>query len=705
MFLRLENDDVSTRERIRTVDEKINSLQSRLGTEVKPENAQIALELAAVFCWRGFNRKTHDLLLPITESDLDWKLRFEARQLIADNYFRHDQYDLAHGFYERNLEEALGVGDVLRTAKARDGIAWVLVDVGHYSSGEFEEAQRIFEETLPLHHENGSIVSEGMGLYGLSRTTAGTGNYETALVFAHRSIEFLKSHSYDSLIQLPLLQVANIHRDRGCHEDALPFYRAAVDAADRSQDPYLQVLTAYHFGWLHQFRGDFDLADGMWRMVLPWIGQLEFPRLGSEICSSLSSLSAQRGNYEEAYRLRIDSLKLGNQVGVLSPILQNQQLLLRGAMDRTRQLDEELSYLTAGVEASEDGIFVFGEPGSGPFGPDFLIQFANQSAAIMMGKSPIAITHTLLSSIWNPIDGIELLEVSEKVYRTGVRQTLNPVSLSFRQGKPKWYSIKIAKIPDGIVWNISDETELETMRQEILGQRDRLEVANARLIALDRDKSEVLSIAAHDLRSPIGNIRALCDLITPQAMQASDALSLIRSSSDTLLQLIDDLLDLERIEKGKLELTMVHLDGQKMLKETIAPFLIPAHQKDIKILLEGCPISVLADKSALQRVVQNLVSNAIKFSPTGSTITIISACSGKCARIEIQDQGPGISEGDRKHVFSKFARLSARPTGGERSSGLGLSIMKNLVEAMNGAVGFHSIPGQGATFWFELPSE
>jgi signal transduction histidine kinase len=247
-------------------------------------------------------------------------------------------------------------------------------------------------------------------------------------------------------------------------------------------------------------------------------------------------------------------------------------------------------------------------------------------------------------------------------------------------------------------------TERETMRQEILAQRDRLEEANVRLIALDREKTEVLGIAAHDLRSPICNIRSICDLIPGKDSETVQMTSLIGSTADSLLTLLSNLLDLDRIERGQLELELRTIAVAPIVRNIAEQFYAAAKEKQMEVRVAECDesINALADESSFRRILQNLVSNALKFSPIGATIEIGIFRIENKVRVEVKDQGPGISDADRKSLFGRFARLSARPTAGESSSGLGLSIVKHLVDAMNGQVGCDSTPGKGATFWFEI---
>jgi len=706
MFLRKENEDDAAKGRRAAIDRQILELREALNVTPSLDDARIRLDLAALLSWRGEYRPVLNLITPLTGECFPVDISIEARQMVADIYFRHDQYDLANRTYHENLAIARESGDEYWVARARDGIAWVLVDVGDCTTGEFVEAQKVFEETLPLHRSFGMKVPEAMAHYGLSRAAAGMGRYDEAAEHAMQAIEMMKEHGNDYLLQLPLLQLGNVYRDRSAYDRALPFYRMAIDAADHSQDPYSQALIAFHYGLLLKWMDDGDSARWWWNSVLPTIAELEFPRLGSEICHGLAGIAANRSEFAEAYRLQIESQTYGNKVGVISPILQNQQMVLRTALHLTGQLENRLNYLTAGVQASEDGIFVIGYPDHGMETGEFVIHFANSAAAGMFGRKPADITHLLIGTVWKSPTASRILEPSRRVYETGERCSLDPVELEFKVGNSRWYSVKIAKIIDGIAWTVSDVTERERMRQEILAQRDRLAEQNDRLLALDKEKSEVLGIAAHDLRSPIGNIRALCDLIVANDPQSQKHVSLIEASADSLLSLISKLLDIERIEHGDLNLEIKEIAFAPTLSQIVEQYAAGAKEKQIAVTLQVHDESatMFADESALHRAVQNLLSNALKFSPVGSSVQIRTSSTGGNYRIEIQDQGPGISESDRRILFRKFARLSARPTAGESSSGLGLSIVKHLLEAMNGQVGCESIPGDGTTFWIELPA-
>lgn len=169
-------------------------------------------------------------------------------------------------------------------------------------------------------------------------------------------------------------------------------------------------------------------------------------------------------------------------------------------------------------------------------------------------------------------------------------------------------------------------------------------------------------------------------------------------------RLIDDLLDLSKIERGKIELKKTENDFQIIVQEQLELNKILAQKKNIEIRsdLEN-NIVFRFDKHRIAQVIDNLISNAIKFSPHHSTIFVSSRKNGDEVIFSVRDEGPGISIEEQKLIFQPFQTLSAKPTGGESSSGLGLNIAKNFVSLHGGEIGVSNEPGHGATFYFTLP--
>jgi signal transduction histidine kinase len=229
---------------------------------------------------------------------------------------------------------------------------------------------------------------------------------------------------------------------------------------------------------------------------------------------------------------------------------------------------------------------------------------------------------------------------------------------------------------------------------------------NQQLVALNDEKDALMSVVAHDLKTPLSNIKSILSVLpelgtlTPKQLEFT---GLINASSLQGLNLIDELLDAHELESQR-KPTITQFEIGELLNERVSYFQSVAQTKGITVSLdvkENAAIST--DKIWLGRVVDNLISNAIKFSSSNKTVNISAGINGKEVWINIKDEGPGFSEEDKAKVFQKFKKLSAKPTGGETSNGLGLSIVKTLVDRLKGKIDLLSAKGEGSEFIIRLP--
>jgi hypothetical protein len=257
---------------------------------------------------------------------------------------------------------------------------------------------------------------------------------------------------------------------------------------------------------------------------------------------------------------------------------------------------------------------------------------------------------------------------------------------------------------------LSVVVERGRLTSELAAQKDAVEQKNTELQQLSEMRSFFVGVAAHDLRGPLGNIQLAAQLLREMLIPSNDlgAQKLagdIHRQAMHLLQLIDDLLDISQIEAGKIRLALQPIEISIFVAEALAQYVAVAAAKQIQIAVGNAPSGqVLADPSRLHQALDNLLSNAIKYSPVGSTVRVWVEPTESGWKFSVQDEGPGIASEERDLLFQEFSRLSARPTGGEKSVGLGLAITKWMVEAQGGQIGVESEPGQGAIFWFTLPA-
>jgi len=253
------------------------------------------------------------------------------------------------------------------------------------------------------------------------------------------------------------------------------------------------------------------------------------------------------------------------------------------------------------------------------------------------------------------------------------------------------------------------------LEEKVIERTQELNEKNTALIQLNQEKNEFLGIAAHDLKNPLSAIKGLSEEIQeyvnemPQE-ELVELAKMIQTSAEKMFQLITNLLDVNAIEAGKMNLNLRTLDMLPIVHTLVDNYRSRAQVKNIQIQLHySAPAYwVIADDNTLQQILDNLISNAIKYSWPNKQVTVHLQQEQAQIHCAVADQGPGLSVDDQKKLFGKFNRLTPRPTAGEHSTGLGLFIVKKLIEAMHGQVRCQSELGQGSTFIVTLnhsPSE
>jgi signal transduction histidine kinase len=220
----------------------------------------------------------------------------------------------------------------------------------------------------------------------------------------------------------------------------------------------------------------------------------------------------------------------------------------------------------------------------------------------------------------------------------------------------------------------------------------------------------LISTVAHDLRSPLNQIKAIVSLIHLDSSNLKEGqrsfIDLILKAASRLTEMINRILDLNAIEHRDIEVMLERVNLNTIIDDAVNQVRALSTEKKLGINVRPSSVDkfVTVDINYLIQVLENLLSNAIKFSPPSKNIFIETENSNDKVRIIVRDEGPGLTEEDMKSVFQKYRQLSARPSSGEESSGLGLYLTKKYVETMNGKIWCESKPGQGASFIIEFAS-
>jgi PAS domain S-box-containing protein len=260
----------------------------------------------------------------------------------------------------------------------------------------------------------------------------------------------------------------------------------------------------------------------------------------------------------------------------------------------------------------------------------------------------------------------------------------------------------VFKMSRSVVIDISEQKRLE----------DELKKANEELYHLNQEKNRFIGIASHDLQNPISAIMMTTELLRKTASNLTEVqrklLRNIENSTERMSSLIKNILNLNRIERGIIQPDYKTMNVKSCVWDVVNRNMIFAEKKKIKLIFNALnekDLTISTDCNYFSHIIENLVSNAIKFTHTGKTVEVTVEKKEKSIRVHVKDEGQGIKHEELHLLFHQFEKLSARPTAGEYSTGLGLSIAREYAQILRGSIEVESEWGLGSTFTLVMPIE
>jgi signal transduction histidine kinase len=251
--------------------------------------------------------------------------------------------------------------------------------------------------------------------------------------------------------------------------------------------------------------------------------------------------------------------------------------------------------------------------------------------------------------------------------------------------------------------------ELTSAFNEMAGRleegRGELQEQNEKLRESERMKTELISIVSHELRTPLASVLGFTSLLLKREFDTPTRrhyLGIVDAQARRLAALLEDFLDMQRMEHEGLDLDTEKVDLASLLDEQAQLYRAQSSKHQVEVMLEQRPLPVRGDRNRLAQVIGNLLSNAIKYSPDGGVVVLAAERNGRGVRVTVRDEGLGIPTDQQDRIFTKFFRGDAGATG-ITGTGLGLAVSREIVEAHGGRIGFDSAAGDGSTFWLELP--
>lgn len=614
-------------------------------------------------------------------------------------YLRTRNPKQARDFAQAAYNRALSADNGLRQAQA-------LVILGYISwvQGLYEESLRTSLQALRLTEKEISVIPDNVGKDTLER-------------------------------QVCILsrQIGNVYALQKQYDMAINFFQSALKRAQKLNDTALIVLGLNNVGAIYYYRQQYDSAIAWYEKSLAYFSSGSLADYTALSYLNLAQAHSKKGLYEEAFYYASRALFICNSSGekryavvalhtiAISQRKQKRFFDAEYALKRSLVLADSLGSRELLRDSYEEWTAL--EEGRGNFAEALRYHRLFKAMNDSMFSEQSATRIAALSAIHQEEEQRQEIELLRQTTRNqhfqrnslvgGVIVLIVFLVLVWNRYRIKRQSEYALKQKNDAI--LQQQNAMQEQAEEIARINVDVSQRNEALNHANREKNDLMGIVAHDLKNPLAGIQGLASIILLEQRwneNVEQAVKQIILASQRMFSLIENLLDVNALESGSISFALQSLDGASIVRSIVEQLRPSASKKNIQIqllLIERDSILVYADRNALVQVTENLISNAIKYSPHGSLVTVrLKQQSGtegmeSCFRMEVQDQGPGISEDDRKKLFGKFVRLTAQPTGGEHSTGLGLSIVKKLVDGMQGYVWCESAVGKGSMFIVELP--
>lgn len=540
------------------------------------------------------------------------------------------------------------------------------IAIAQLNLADFKESMKYFHETLTYGSCKSNPFVKAEVYRGIGTIHLRTNNYKEAIKNFTKSEQLsIESKNYQNL-HMTYGSFSSLYYKLKINDKALEYSRKSMEIAEKSDTPEMIQYSVMSVGACYFTLNNYSLAE---KFLEHSLGMGCNPFAETNALYILAMIRFEGGDIESASTLTQKQIEIARKYNYYV-------------------------YEALGLAMSGDILA----------GKDMLpkaIDKYNEAIRIVDGLNDKLVSFSLykrLIKLYEKLgDAKTLSMLYKKMYNDQEHYLENESRLDVIN-----YDIKeeLGKIKKEVEHEKEMNTRLHKALKEISGLNRKLEKMN-------EEKNNFMAFAVHDLKNPLINILSAVKLMKRRLSdkESIDLSSNIVSQSERMLNLIKRLLDHNAIEQGRIKIECTTFKPAELCEDLIYHYKPLASRKKITLRLENhCNGAVLkTDYEIVFQILENLVSNSIKYSPENTFITLSASQTHEGTVFGVTDQGPGFSETDKQKVFTKFAKLSARPTGDEHSTGLGLSIVKKLCGLIGSEITLDSMQGQGATFKLILP--
>lgn len=674
---------------------------------------QLKLQEAESECTSGnyshVEKLCHEILAELSVSDQGMEplylIHTHALRLFSESQWRRGRVSESLPF----AEDALTISKQSALPEAE---AWALGNLGnvYWSMSDFQKSLDYYQDAVRLFEELSIPAGIAKYLGNIGTIERNFYDFPAALKTYRKALNLYESIGDKSGVAINLGNIGLVYKSISDYTRALEYYQKALTIYEEMDVRDGIARTLCNIGTLYRNLSEYNRALEYLQKALVICTELNDKHGVATIVTNIGNVHLSQSDYQRALKYHYQGLTINQELGVKSGIAKNlgnigivysslknypkaleyyqEALALNEELGRAGGVATMMSNIGALYAKKEY------ERYNPPLAEEYLLD-AIASNEKLGTKQNLYESYLILAELYRDRNQWDKFAIYFEKYHTAEKEVQSEQSKKLAERFD--YERKIE----------AEHARLEE-RERVVAE---LRALNTSLKEANREKNEMLGIVAHDLKNPLTGILLSAESMmrflpqfTPKDLEKR--LANIVSAAEHMKDIIMKLLDIQLLESGSFLLDTLPIDVDTHVAVSVAHYTEQAGAKNIHIqtFTPGQPSTITADKKALQEVIDNLLSNAIKFSPPDSCITItIARTSQEGVRLSIQDQGPGLSPDDQSKLFGKFMQLSAKPTGGEHSTGLGLSIVKKLVDSMGGTIWCESTSGKGATFIVEFP--
>ena len=579
----------------------------------------------------------------------------------------------------------------------------LLLDLSFNEAHDLGLALRYAEELIDLSEENGNTKYLYTGYFLKGNKKKLLGDLEDALEAYFKSVDIAHKDDYPEGEANAFGAIAGIYTHSGNYRNATHYYHRAISVLRQSDDSVSLASAILNLGEAFRKNGNYDSAIWCFKESGIIFEENDYLIGRAYSLGNIGMVYASTGQNKLAETNIEEAIKILEESGVYYPVC---EYLISMADIHQEKGDHStaLNYGLRSLQLAQKHRLKEQVSLSSRKLSELYSHVGNTREAFRHFKNHIAYRDSI-----NNIESVQKMADLRTEYEIS-RKQIELIEKEKLLSREKWIrntfiSAFVAMIFVAIVVYKNSMSQ-KVKSQKIIEQKEEIERKNADLVALNEEKSNLIGIVAHDLKSPVNQIRGLQSLVKMTCRtddESAQYLEMMEQSTQRLTDMISKILNVEEMESRQLNLTLEAINLSEVVIANVDRSAVEATRKKIRLHTSIAEdLMILGDLSYTDMVVDNLLSNALKFSPPGKNVFINVTLDNTVALLEIRDEGPGLSAGDKKKVFKKYQKLSAMPTGNESSTGLGLSIVKKFVDAMHGEIWCEGDVGKGASFFVKF---